>query len=245
MIGDHSGKDKAYMFTRLMFLVIGLLVACSPSVVVEKPTPVGAPGTEVGLVGPALSDEYIIQPGDLLEMKFFYNPEMNDGMAVRPDGRISMQLIGEVMAAGLSPNDLSTLLRKKYDKELKNPEITVIVRSFGSKVYVDGEVEKPGELELLSPLTVMQAIARAQGLTDKAWKEALVIRRIKGKEPLVMKLDLDDVLTGRDFSQDIGLVPYDIVYVPRSPIANVNLWVHQYVRANIPMNFGFFINPFQ
>ena len=225
-------------------ILVMLLVACSPSVVVESPTPVGAPGTEVGSVGPALSDEYIIQPGDLLEMKFFYNPEMNDGMAVRPDGRISMQLIGEVMAAGRSPANLTKLLREKYDKELKNPEITVIVRSFGSRIYVDGEVKKPGEVELLRPLTVMQAIARAEGLTDKAWKEALVIRRIKGKEPLVIQLDLDDVLTGKDFGQDVGLVPFDIVYVPRSPIANVNLWVHQYIRANIPLTFGLFFNPF-
>lgn len=227
-----------------MLLVIGLSAACSPSVVVQSPTPVGAPGTEIGLVGPAISEEYIIQPGDQLEMKFFYNPDMNDGMTVRPDGRISMQLIGEVVAAGRSPNELSALLRQKYGKELKNPEITVIVRSFGSRVYVDGEVKKPGELELLRPLTVMQAISRAEGLTDRAWKEALVIRRIKGKDPLVMKLDLDDVLTGNDFSQDVGLVPFDIVYVPRSPISNVNLWVHQYIRANIPLNFGVFFNPF-
>jgi protein involved in polysaccharide export with SLBB domain len=234
------------MAIRFFGLILGvLLAACSPSVVVESPTPLGAPGTEVGLVGPALSDEYLIQPGDLLEMKFFYNPEMNDGMAVRPDGRISMQLIGEVMAAGRSPGDLTKLLRQKYDKELKNPEITVIVRSFGSRVYVDGEVKRPGELELLRPLTVMQAISRAEGLTDRAWKEALVIRRIKGKDPLVMKLDLNDVLTGKDFTQDVGLVPFDIVYVPRSPIADVNMWVHQYVRANIPVNFGFFVNPFQ
>ena len=131
------------MVFQWIFLLIGLLTACSPSVVVERPTLVGAPGTKIGLVGPAISEEYIIQPGDLLEIKFFYNPEMNDGMTVRPDGRISMQLIGDVMAYGRSPNDLSILLRQKYDKELKNPEITVIVRSFGSRVYVDGEVKNP------------------------------------------------------------------------------------------------------
>src|SRR5574338_213453 len=102
------------MSIRFVWLgIIMLLAACSPSVVVEKPTPVGAPGTEVGLVGPALSDEYIIQPGDLLEMKFFYNSEMNEGMAVRPDGRISMQLIGEVMAAGRTPGELTKLLKEK------------------------------------------------------------------------------------------------------------------------------------
>ncbi|MGH7233508.1 MAG: polysaccharide biosynthesis/export family protein, partial [Nitrospiraceae bacterium] len=151
------------MAIRFMLVMVALIAACSPSVVVERPTPVGAPGTEVGLVGPALSDEYIIQPGDMLEIKFFYNSEMNDFMTVRPDGRISLELIGEVMAAGHAPTDLRNLLREKYGKELKNPEVTVIVRSFGSRVYVDGEVKKPGEFELLRPLTVMQAISRAEG----------------------------------------------------------------------------------
>ena len=229
------------IFGIMLIIIIG---GCSPSVVVERPTYVGAPGTTVGLVGPTLMKEYLIQPGDRLDINFFFNPDMNDLQTVRPDGRIALPLIGEVMAAGRSPNDLKKILTKKYDQELKNPEITVIVRAFGSRVYVDGEVEKPGELELLRPLTVMQAISQAEGLTDSAWDEALVIRRIQGKKPLVIELNLDDVLSGKDLTQDIGLVPYDIVYVPRSPIADVNKWVHQYIRSNIPINFGLFFNPF-
>lgn len=232
------------MLIRWMLLVIGMLAACSPSVVVERPTPVGAPGTEVGLVGPAISEEYTIQPGDRLEIKFYYNSEMNDFMTVRPDGRIALELIGEVTAAGRTPTELKTFLTQKYSKELKNPEVTVIIRAVGAKVYVDGEVKKPGVFELLGPLTVMQAIARAEGMTEKAWEEALVIRRIQGREPLVMKLDLSAVLNGTDFSQDVGLVAFDVVYVPRSPIANLNLWVHQYIRANIPVTFGMFFYPF-
>ncbi len=223
-------------------MIIASVLGCSPNIGVEKPTYIGTPG--MGMLGPTLMPEYLIQPGDRLDIKFFFNRDMNDLQTVRPDGRISMQLIGEVMAAGRSPNDLKIFLTKGYDQELKNPEITVIVRSFSSRVYVDGEVEKPGEQELLRPLTVMQAISRAEGLTDKAWKEALVIRRIGGQEPLVIELDLNAVLTGEDFSQDIVLVPYDIVYVPRSPIANVNVFVHQYIRANIPINFGLFFDPF-
>ena len=228
--------------------VLGLLLigiwGCSPSVVVERPTPVGAPGTSVGIVGPALSEEYIIQPGDGLDVKFFYNSEMSDLVTVRPDGRISLQLVGEIMAAGRTPQALTDHITQAYDTELKNPEITVIVREFGARVYVDGEVKRPGELELRGPLTVMQAIARAEGATEKAWKEALVIRRIQGSQPLVIEVNINAVLTGEDFSQDIGLVPFDIVYVPQSPIANVNQWVDQYIRANIPINFGAFFNPF-
>lgn len=228
----------------LGFTTIVCLLGCSPSVVVKQPTLVGDPGTDVGIVGPGLGEEYIIQPGDRLAIKFFYNSEMDELTTVRTDGRIALQLVGEVMAAGRTPRALTELITQEYDKELKDPEVTVIVRAFGARVYVDGEVEKPGEFELNGPLTVMQAIARAEGATDNAWKEALVIRRIKGRQPLVIEVDIDSVLTGEDFSQDIGLVPFDIVFVPRSPIANVNLWVHQYIRANIPINFGLFYNPF-
>ncbi len=233
------------MINRIFWgLILSFVMGCSPSVVVERPTSVGAPGTNVGIIGPALSEEYIIQPGDGLDIKFFYNSEMSDLVTVRPDGRISLQLVGEIIAAGRTPQALTDLITQAYDTELKNPEITVIVREFGARVYVDGEVEKPGEFELRGPLTVMQAIARAQGTTEKAWKEALVIRRIHGSQPLVIEVNINAVLTGEDFSQDIGLVPFDIVYVPQSPIANINQWVDQYVRANIPINFGMFFNPF-
>ena len=227
------------MVALILFLAL-LSTACNPSVVVKDPTAVGAPGTTIGKVGPTLMKEYVIQPGDRLDIKFFYNREMNDFMTVRPDGRISLQLLGEVMAAGRTPRALTALLTQEYAKELKNPEITVIVRSFGARVYVDGEVERPGEFELNGPLTVMQAISRAEGVTEDAWQEALVIRRIHGKKPLVIEVDMSAVLTGEDFGQDIGLVPFDIVYVPRSPVADVNRWVDQYIRKNIPINFGAF-----
>ncbi|GJL64109.1 MAG: sugar ABC transporter substrate-binding protein [Nitrospirales bacterium] len=226
------------MIAGLIFFVVISFTACSPSVVVKSPTSIGSPGTTVGQVGPTLMQEYIIQPGDLLDVKFFYNSDLNEEVTVRPDGRISLQLVGETIAAGRTPQALTELLKKEYDRELKQPEITVIVRSFGARIYVDGEVEKPGELELMGPLTVMQAISRAEGATDEAWEEALIIRRIQGRQPLVIPVNLNAVLSGEDFSQDIGLVPFDIVYVPRSPIADVNLWVDQYIRQNIPINFG-------
>ncbi|GJL49377.1 polysaccharide biosynthesis/export family protein [Candidatus Nitrospira salsa] len=226
------------MIAGLIFIIFTSFTACSPSVVVKSPTSIGSPGTTVGQVGPTLMQEYIIQPGDLLDVKFFYNSDLNEEVTVRPDGRISLQLVGEAIAAGRTPHALTELLKKEYDRELKQPEITVIVRSFGARIYVDGEVAKPGELELTGPLTVMQAISRAEGATDEAWEEALIIRRIQGRQPLVIPVNLNAVLSGEDFSQDIGLVPFDIVYVPRSPIADVNLWVDQYIRQNIPINFG-------
>jgi len=86
---------------------------------------------------------YIIQAGDQLDIKFFYNPELNDSVTVRPDGKISLQLVDEVQAAGQTPAQLDDFLTEKYAKELRKPVITVIVKSFASqRVYVGGEVNR-------------------------------------------------------------------------------------------------------
>jgi protein involved in polysaccharide export with SLBB domain len=89
---------------------------------------------------------YIIQPGDQLDIKFFYNPELNENVTVRPDGLISLQLVDEVHASGLTPAQLDDLLTQKYSRELKKPMVTVIMRSFTmQRVYVGGEVNRQGE----------------------------------------------------------------------------------------------------
>ena len=222
------------------FGVLLLLTACSTSSNVKNPTPVPSQDT----TGPPLETEYVIQSGDLLDIKFFYNPELSEKLTVRPDGRIALQLIDEVMAGGLTPQELKVTLIKQYSKELRDPDITIILRKFSGKVFVGGEVGKPGQYDLEGNLTVLQAIARAGGLKETAWREAIVIRRLKDQPPLIFELDLGAVIQGKEFSQDIGLMPFDVVYVPRSPIANVNLWVKQYIRSNIPFDFGFFLDPF-
>ena len=94
---------------------------------------------------PPLAEEYRIQAGDLLDIKFFYNPTLNEQVTVRPDGLISLQLIKSTEAAGLTPEQLTDRLKKEYSAQLKEPDIAVIVRSFAAqRVFVDGEVAKPG-----------------------------------------------------------------------------------------------------
>jgi protein involved in polysaccharide export with SLBB domain len=205
------------------------------------PQAAAAPAQETDLIAPIRSREYKIQVGDQLGVKFFYNPELNEELTVRPDGRISLQLIPEIVAAGHTPASLSELLRALYSPQLDKPEIAVIVRSFSAeRVYVDGEVRRPGELALVHPATVLQAIARAGGLTDRARaNEILLIRRGPTGEAVVTHLNLKRARRGRDPGQDPGLMPYDIVYVPRTAISNVNRWVERYVRLNIPVSFGF------
>lgn len=164
---------------------------------------------------------YIIQPGDTLSIKFFFNPELNEeDLVVRPDGHISLQLVHEVKAADLTPVQLKSLLAEKYKGQLKNPEIAVIVRSVREpyRIYVDGQVKTPGEFEIIGSLSVLQAIARAGGMLEDTAKksEVKVIRRDQDGKAFVINVDLNSALYGGDLSQDIRLLPYDFIYVPRS-----------------------------
>ncbi len=154
-----------------------------------------------------------------------------------------MQLVKEIDAFGKTPAQLTNLLTEKYAPQIKNPEITVLVRSFGTqKVYVDGEVNKSGLVTLTEPMTVLQAVAQAGGFKDTAKRnEVILIRRGTDNKRITMTMDLENAIDGSDRAQDVLLMPYDIVYVPKSAVANVNLWVDQYIRKNLPIqpNIGF------
>lgn len=189
---------------------------------------------------PTSPEQYQIQIGDQLDIKFFYNPTLNEQVIVRPDGRISLQLIQEVAAAGLTPASLTKELTERYAADLKDPQVTVIVRGFGAqRVFVDGEVGKPGMVPILTSTTALQAIAQAGGLKDSARQsEVIIIRRSEAANAEAFRIDLRKAQHGSDLTQDVRLVPFDIVFVPRARIANVNLWVDQYVRKNVPFPFG-------
>jgi protein involved in polysaccharide export with SLBB domain len=222
-----------------MCLLLLLLNACSTAV--KSPTPfnpriVQEPSDSI--------EEYEIHAGDKLDIKFFYNPELNETVSVRPDGRISLQLANDVMAAGLTPAELTDSLTEKYSTELVNPELTVFVRTYeGRRAYVDGEVVKSQMIKLVGDVTVSQAIAQSGGLQNTAQRnEVLVIRRKADKKPLVIPVNLAQVMNGTDINQDIVLQPYDIVYVPKSAIANVNMWAQQYIYNNFHIGFGYSID---
>jgi protein involved in polysaccharide export with SLBB domain len=185
---------------------------------------------------PPPAEEYRIQAGDQLDIKFFYNKDLNEQVTVRPDGRISLQLVRSIVAAGLTPEQLTDQLTKTYGAHLKDPEIAVIVRSFSSqRVYVDGEVAKPGLIPLTGPTTVLQAVSQAGGFlyTGNA-TDVMVIRRGPENQPLAMVVNMNKVHNGTDLAQDIYLKPFDIIYVPKTAIADVNLWIEQYMNRMVP-----------
>lgn len=186
---------------------------------------------------PHLADRFVFAPGDELAVKFFYAPELNEELVVRPDGRISLQLVPEVMAAGQTPAQLAEALKQSYSAELNRPQVAVIVKSISAReVYVDGEVTRPGMVGFTRPISILQAISMAEGASDRAQMEqVLIIRRMVDSAPLVIQANISNVLDGSDTAQDIYLLPNDIVYLPRKQISNVNIWVDQYVRQNLPL----------
>jgi len=113
----------------------------------------------------------------------------------------------------------------------------VIVRSMAARVYVDGQIEKPGEYVWTRQITAMQAIARAGGFRETASSDQIVVlRRSADGSQRVIQIDLDDVHSGEGEHRDVFLAPYDLVLVPESGISDVNTWVDQYIRKNIPIS---------
>ena len=187
---------------------------------------------------------YFIQPGDQLDIKFFYNPELNETLTVRPDGKISLQLIDEVQAAGLKPSELDDILTKKYSHELKKPSITVIVKSFsGQRIYVGGEVNRQGLIAISGNMTPLQAVFNAGGLKETASPEnAIIIRKGPGNKPVPIALNLEDAMHGKAGTADFLLKPDDIVFVPKTAIAKANKFVNQYIENLLlfrGVSFGF------
>lgn len=217
--------------------VLGLLVAVlAPSC---APLPRAVPLSEV----PVLEDEdvvYRIGPRDTLDIKFFYEPDLDETVEVRPDGMISLRLVDDVKAAGRTPAELDSALTALYKNELsEKPDLSVIVRGFESqRVYVTGEVRRPGEMPLRAGLDVMQAITAAGGMLDTARPDAvLVVRKekVEGKnawQASVYRASLSDPMLSPDSGGGAfaALAPTDIVYVPKSGIAQANLFVDQYIR---------------
>jgi protein involved in polysaccharide export with SLBB domain len=185
------------------------------------------------------AEPYVMAVGDELAIKFYTNPELNEDVKIRPDGMISLQLLDDVVAAGRSPSDLDAELTKRYTGELADPQITVMVkRAAGHRWYIGGEVEDQGVKPLMGGLTLYQGIQRAGGFKTTAHrKQVILIRRGPDGLPTGIAVDVRPIQRGEQPEVDLPLRPLDVVFVPRSKIANVNLFVQQYIRDTLPVSY--------
>lgn len=176
-----------------------------------------------------------LTPGDEVEVKFLYWPELDQEQEIRPDGKIALQLVGHVEVAGRTPEEVDAHLVELYTEKIRDPVITTIITSYGSRrVYVGGEVETPGFVDLTDQMTALEAVMAAGGFDRGSAKvsEVVVVRHVEGQrfaKLIDFREPLDDEQGGPLF-----LAPRDIVYVPRSRIDKVNQWVDQYISRVIP-----------
>ena len=167
--------------------------------------------------GPAVEvpAEYVIGPEDVLGVVFWRDTEMSGDVTVRPDGKITLPLIGDLQAAGLTTVALKAAIEKAASKLQQEPSVTVVVRQINSrKVFITGQVANAGTFPLTGPRTVMQLISLAGGLTEYADKKNITIIRLEHGKQQVFKFNYNDVARGKSLAQNIVLKPGDTVVVP-------------------------------
>ena len=152
---------------------------------------------------------YVIGPEDVLYIQVFHEPELSHAVGVRPDGKITMSLIGDMQAAGLTPERFSAQLKQALSTYINNPDVTVSVGQVNSKRYtIAGEVTRPGPYPLVLPTKVFDALSNV-GFRDFANLRNIVI--IRGTKRI--KFNYKDVLKGKHLEQNIFLEPGDTIYV--------------------------------
>jgi len=159
--------------------------------------------------------DYIIGPSDQLSIVFWREKELSADVLVRPDGKISLPLLNDVQAGGLTPEELRVKVTEAALRFVEDPNATVVVRQINSrKVFITGEVVKPGEYALAGPTTVLQLIATAGGIKEYADKEKIVILRTENGRETVLKFNYQQVVKQQKPAQNITLKPGDTVVVP-------------------------------
>jgi len=182
---------------------------------------------------------YKLQVGDVLDLRFRTNPELNDQLTVRPDGFISTAFAEDVPAYGRTVAEVTNDLRTRYSKDLIDPHPSLILRTFApNRVYVSGEVNTPGEFITVGPnLTISQAIARAGGVKFSAEREKVFIIR-RGQDDVVRDFSVDylSVIRGTDPQADARLAQFDVVYVSRTGIGDAYEVANQYLLQFVPVS---------
>ena len=169
----------------------------------------------VAPTGVALPSDYVIGPDDVLTVFFWREKDLSGDVAVRPDGRISLPLLNEVQAAGLTPEQLRVRLTEAAAQLLEEPNVTVVVKGINSrKVFITGQVGKPGPYPLMGPLTVAQLITVAGGVQEYADAKNITILRTENGKQISIRFNYDEVKRGKKLQQNIELKPGDTIIVP-------------------------------
>lgn len=192
-------------------------------------------------------EAYRIQIGDVLDLKFYLNPEFDETVTVRPDGMISTKIIQDLQVYNQTVSEVNDQIKELYRQDLKDPRVTTVVRSFAPiKIYVSGEVNAPGEFVVVGQaLTLTQAIARAGGIKNSGQGDRIVvIRRGAGEQGQLFVADYDAATQFANPAADARLAPNDVVFVPKTGVALDYVKFQQYFQqfTNFGTNVGYSIS---
>lgn len=226
-LGDRRTRIPVVTVTLVSALLLAGCTARTPirvPHVSESPLPLIEPYT------------YLLREGDMIAVRFWGNEELDDEVLIRPDGKISLPFIDEVQAAGRTPAELDRSLTALYTEELTNPQITVVLRNAASeRVYIGGEVGGQGVYDLSGPVTLVQAIQGAGGFLTTARRKEVLLIRTTPEGRVARAINTMPILNGSDPSADVRLQASDIVFVPRTKVTNIDLFVEQYVTGLLPI----------
>jgi polysaccharide export outer membrane protein len=210
----RTEEETMNSFLRLCWLLTILL--CVPFArAQETSAPVKSETSSKPATPPTVDADYKIGPQDLIRIDVWKEPDISRTIPVRPDGKISLPLLSDVQASGLTAMQLASSLRESLSKYLNNPQVTVTVTEINSRrVYITGEVNRAGAIPLLPNMTVLQALASAGGFTQFAkLKNIYVLRTENGKQEK-HPFNYKEVVKGNLAEQNIPLQPGDVIVVP-------------------------------
>ena len=192
----------------------GLLIAV-PAQAQNNNQSVDESKKQIGAKAATSDPSYVIGPQDVLDINVWQEAELTRTVPVRPDGRISLPLVNDVQAAGLTPTELATDLTTKFKKFVTDPQVTVIVTQINSqRVYILGQASRPGAYPLLPGMTVLQALSSAGGFTIFADTKKIYVLRKEGGKQQKLPFNYKEVIAGKNQEQNIELKAGDQIVVP-------------------------------
>jgi len=231
--GESCTRGRRAALLRAACVAVSAAAAACSSV--GRPLP--SPETVIARTqAPIQRSEYRLNVGDRVQIKFPYHGRLDQEVPVRPDGKISLEVTGELPAEGLTPRELEARIAEAASRHLRDPAVVVIVKQTGEqRVYVGGEVGKPGFVLVQEGMTPLQAVLAVGGFKDTAQLDSvLYVTPGPSGSFEATRVDLDDVLRNGT-PETVRLRGNDVVYVPTTRIANANMFVEKYIRNMLPV----------
>jgi|RhiMetdeSRZDD1v2_1073273.scaffolds.fasta_scaffold1280561_1 polysaccharide biosynthesis/export protein len=202
-------RSNFVALTRISLVGI-LLLNARTETATQSPSTAGSPAASV-----EVPSDYVIGPEDVLSVVYWFDKDLSTDVSVRPDGKISLPLLNDIQAAGLTPTQLRQRLFEESKRFIQDPNVSVVVKQINSrKAFITGEVSKPGPYPLISPTTVLQLIAMAGGLKDYARSKNIIIVRNENGRTTTFPFNYKEVVASKNLRQNIELKPGDTVIVP-------------------------------